>query len=82
MRGWSILNAAPQQDDAKRSVTVFEDALRIDPDNSQARVGLAQAFTLMHRNRWDPERDRILARADERSRASLLSRPTTPTRTT
>src|SRR5439155_9443778 len=32
---------------------------------SQATVGLAQAFTLMHSNRWDPERDRILARADE-----------------
>lgn len=49
MRGWSMLNAAPQQDDAKRSVTVFEDALRIDPDNSQARVGLAHALTLIHR---------------------------------
>src|SRR3989442_1131712 len=65
MRGWSILNGGPGQDDVKRSVAVFEDALRIDPDNSQASVGLAQAFTLMHRNRWDPERDRILARADE-----------------
>ena len=65
MRGWSILNAAPQQDDAKRSVTVFEDALRIDPDNSQARVGLAHALTLIHRNRWDPDRALILARADE-----------------
>ena len=65
MRGWSILNAAPQQDDTKRSVTLFEDALRIDPDNSQARVGLAHALTLIHRNRWDPERALILARADE-----------------
>ena len=65
MRGWSILNAAPNQDDAKRSVTVFEDALRIDPDNSQARVGLAHALTLIHRNRWDPDRARVLARADE-----------------
>jgi adenylate cyclase len=65
MRGWSILNAAPQQDDAKRSVTVFEDALRIDPDNPQARVGLAHALTLIHRNRWDPDRALTLARADE-----------------
>jgi adenylate cyclase len=65
MRGWSILNAAPQRDDARRAVTVFEDALRIDPDNSQARVGLAHALTLIHRNRWDPDRDVILARADE-----------------
>jgi adenylate cyclase len=74
MRGWSILNGGPGQDDVKRSVAVFEDALRIDPDNSQARVGLAQAFTLMHRNRWDPERDRILARADEAvTRAIALS---------
>ncbi len=74
MRGWSILNAAPQQDDAKRSVTVFEDALRIDPDNSQARVGLAHALTLIHRNRWDPDRALILARADEAvTRAIALS---------
>jgi TolB-like protein/cytochrome c-type biogenesis protein CcmH/NrfG len=74
MRGWSILNAAPQQDEAKRSVTVFEDALRIDPYNSQARVGLAHALTLIHRNRWDPERAPILARADEAvTRAIALS---------
>jgi adenylate cyclase len=74
MRGWSILNAAPQQDDAKRSVAVFEDALRIDPDNSQARVGLAHALTLIHRNRWDSERALILARADEAvTRAIALS---------
>jgi len=74
MRGWSLLNAAPQQDDAKRSVTAFEDALRIDPDNSQARVGLAHALTLIHRNRWDPEPARILARADEAvTRAIALS---------
>jgi len=74
MRGWSILNAAPQQDDTKRSVTLFEDALRIDPDNSQARVGLAHALTLIHRNRWDPERALILARADEAvTRAIALS---------
>ena len=74
MRGWSILNAAPQQDEAKKSVTVFEDALRIDPDNSQARVGLAHALTLIHRNRWDPERALILARADEAvTRAIALS---------
>jgi TolB-like protein/class 3 adenylate cyclase/Flp pilus assembly protein TadD len=74
MQGWSILNAAPQRDDAKRAVTVFEDALRIDPDNSQARVGLAHALTLIHRNRWDPDRAPILARADEAvTRAIALS---------
>jgi TolB-like protein/class 3 adenylate cyclase/cytochrome c-type biogenesis protein CcmH/NrfG len=74
MRGWSILNAAPQQDDARKSVAVFEDALRIDPDNSQAGVGLAHALTLMHRNRWHPDRAMILARADEAvTRAIALS---------
>jgi adenylate cyclase len=74
MRGWSVLNGGPSQDDVKRSVAVFEDALRIDPGNSQARVGLAQALTLIHRNRWDPEPARILARADEAvTRAISLS---------
>ena len=53
---------------------MFEDALRIDPDNSQARVGLAHALTLIHRNRWDTERARVLARADEAvTRAIALS---------
>ena len=65
MRGWSILNPAPQREDAKRAVTVFEDVLRIDSHNSQALVGLAHALTLIHRNRWDPDRALILARADE-----------------
>ena len=74
MRGWSILNAAPQRDDARSAVTVFEDALRIDPDNSQARVGLAHALTLIHRNRWEPDRAQILARADDAvTRAIALS---------
>ena len=74
MRGWSILNGGPGQDDVKRSVQVFEDALRIDGNNSQALVGLAQAFTLMHRNRWHPERATILERADEAvTRAIALS---------
>ena len=72
MRGWSLLNAGPGQDDVKRSVAVFEDALRIDPDNSQARVGLAQpsrhARTLGYRT------SKILARADEAvTRAIALS---------
>ena len=74
MRGWSILNAAPQREDARRAVAVFADALQIDPDNSQASVGLAHALTLIHRNRWDPNRALILARADEAvTRAIALS---------
>src|SRR5688500_7602082 len=56
MRGWSLLNAGPNHEDVQNAVALFEAALRIDPDNSQAMVGLAQAFTLQHRNRWDPER--------------------------
>ena len=36
MRGWSVRNGGPNKDDVQRSVTLFEDALRIDPDNSQA----------------------------------------------
>jgi TolB-like protein/cytochrome c-type biogenesis protein CcmH/NrfG len=74
MRGWSVLNAGPNKDDVQRSVTLFEQALRIDPDNSQANAGMAQALTLIHRNRWDPEPATILARADEAvTRAISLS---------
>jgi hypothetical protein len=37
MRGWSVLNGGPNKEGVQRSVALFEDALRIDPDNSQAR---------------------------------------------
>lgn len=49
MRGWSVLNGGPNEEDARGSVELFEDALRLDPDNSQARVGLAQALTPLAR---------------------------------
>ena len=41
MRGWSVLNAGSNKDDVQQSVRLFEEALRIDPDNSQANAGLA-----------------------------------------
>jgi TolB-like protein/class 3 adenylate cyclase len=75
MRGWSVLNGGPNKDDAQRSVALFEDALRIDPDNSQARVGLAQALTLLYRNRWDPEPAKVLARADEAASRAISTAP-------
>jgi len=75
MRGWSVLNGGPNKDGAQRSVALFEDALRIDPDNSQARVGLAQALTLIYRNRWDPEPAKVLARADEAASRAISSAP-------
>ena len=75
MRGWSVLNGGPNKDDAQRSVALFEDALRIDPDNSQARVGLAQALTLIYRNRWDPEPAKVLARADEAASRAIATAP-------
>jgi TolB-like protein/class 3 adenylate cyclase len=75
MRGWSVLNAGPNKDDVQRSVALFEEALRIDPDNSQARVGLAQALTLIYRNRWDPEPAKVLARADEAATRAISTAP-------
>jgi adenylate cyclase len=54
---------------------LFEDALRIDPENSQARVGLAQALTLDYRNRWDPEPAKVLARADEAATRAIATAP-------
>jgi TolB-like protein/class 3 adenylate cyclase len=75
MRGWSVLNGGPNKEDVQRSVGLFEDALRIDPENSQARVGLAQALTLIYRNRWDPEPARVLARADEAATQAIAAAP-------
>jgi len=75
MRGWSVLNRGPHKEDVQRSVALFEDALRLDPDNSQARVGLAQALTLVYRNRWDPEPAKVLARADEAATRAIAAAP-------
>jgi adenylate cyclase len=75
MRGWSVLNGGPNKDDVQRSIGLFEDALRLDPENSQARVGLAQALTLVYRNRWDPEPAKVLARADEAASRAIATAP-------
>jgi TolB-like protein len=75
MRGWSVLYGGPNKEDAERSVALFEDALRIDPDNSQARVGLAQALTLLYRNRWAPEPATVLARADDAASRAISTAP-------
>ena len=75
MRGWSVLNGGPNKEDVQRSVGLFEDALRIDPENSQARVGLAQALIVVYRNRWDPEPAKVLARADEAATRAIVAAP-------
>jgi adenylate cyclase len=76
MRGWSVLNGGPtNKDDVQRSVALFEHALRIDPANGQARVGLAQALILIYRNRWDPEPAQVLARADEAATRAISTAP-------
>jgi adenylate cyclase len=75
MRGWSALNAGSNREDVERSVALFEEALRLGPDNSQARVGLALALTLIYRNRWDPEPAKVLARADEAVTRAISTAP-------
>jgi adenylate cyclase len=75
MRGWSVLNGGPNREDVQRAVGLFEDALRIDPENSHARVGLAQALTSVYRNRWDPEPAKVLARADEAATRAVATAP-------
>ncbi len=75
MRGWYVLNGGPNKEDVQRSVGLFEDALRIDPENSQARVGLAQALTTVYRNRWDPEPAKVLARAEEAATRAIAAAP-------
>jgi adenylate cyclase len=76
MRGWSVLNAGPtNKDDVQKSAALFEDALRIDPANGQARVGLAQALILIYRNRWGPDPAQVLARADEAATQAISATP-------
>jgi TolB-like protein/cytochrome c-type biogenesis protein CcmH/NrfG len=75
MRGWSVLNGGPNKEGVQRAVGLFEDALRIEPENSQARVGLAQALTSVYRNRWDPEPAKVLVRADEAATRAIATAP-------
>jgi len=75
LRGWSGLHGGPNKEEVQRSVALFEDALRLDPENSQAKVGLAQALTLVYRHRWDPERAQVLARADEAATRAIAAAP-------
>jgi len=75
MRGWSLLNGGPSEQDLHRAVALLESAVRIDPDNAQARVGLAQALTLVYRNRWDPDPAAVLARADEAATQAIAAAP-------
>jgi TolB-like protein/class 3 adenylate cyclase/Tfp pilus assembly protein PilF len=75
MRGWSLLNAGPNREDVQTAVPLFEAALRIDPDNVQANVGLAQALIYIYRSRWDPARARVLARADEAATRATAEAP-------
>jgi TolB-like protein/class 3 adenylate cyclase/cytochrome c-type biogenesis protein CcmH/NrfG len=75
MRGWSLLNAGPNREDVQQAVALFEAALRIDPDNSQANVGLAQALIHTYRIAPLPERARLLARADEAATRATAAAP-------
>jgi TolB-like protein/class 3 adenylate cyclase len=75
MRGWSLLNAGPNREDVRQAVMLFEAALRIDPDNTQANVGLAQALIHVYRSRWDPEGAKVLARADEAATRATAVEP-------
>jgi hypothetical protein len=79
LRGWSVLNGGPNQDDVKRSVAVFEDALRIDPDNSQASVAGAGPYahppqSMGSRTREGPGACRRSGHAGHLSRAQLRTR--------
>jgi TolB-like protein/class 3 adenylate cyclase/cytochrome c-type biogenesis protein CcmH/NrfG len=75
MRGWSLLHAGPNREDVQNAVALFEAALRIDPDHIQANVGLAQALIHVLRSRWDPERAKVLARADEAATRATAAAP-------
>jgi TolB-like protein len=75
MRGWSLLNAGPNREDAQEAVALFEAARRIDPDDSQSNVGLAQALIHTYRSARLPERAELLARADEAATRATAAAP-------
>jgi adenylate cyclase len=64
MRGWSVLNQPYSSEQLAQARTLFERALRIDPELPKALVGLAQAMAMQANYRWIDAPAEQLRRAD------------------
>jgi TolB-like protein/Tfp pilus assembly protein PilF len=63
MRGWSVLNQPYSREQLAQSRDLFEKALRIEPDFSQALVGLALTLAIQVNYRWSDAPTEQLAQA-------------------
>lgn len=76
MRGWSTFNRGAARENIAAAVPLFEDALRIDSQQTDALVGLALVLVRTVGYRWtDPPYEQILARADELIARALTAAP-------
>lgn len=65
MRGWSTWNRGLTRENAAAAAPLFEEALRIDPQQTDALVGLATVLVHVANLRWNTEPgERLLERAD------------------
>jgi TolB-like protein len=76
MRGWSITQRGHRRENYVEAIALFEDALRIDSQQTDALVGLANALVATVGSGWNSEpRDKLLGRADELIARELANSP-------
>jgi TolB-like protein/class 3 adenylate cyclase/Tfp pilus assembly protein PilF len=76
MRGWSHWNRGYSRETFAAAAVNFEDALRIDPQQTDALIGLAAVLIRTVGLRWNTEPDeKLLARGEELIRRALTSAP-------
>jgi adenylate cyclase len=76
LRGWSIWNKGFTRENVAAASVLFEDALRVDPQQLDALVGLAFCLIRAVGNRWNTDTaEQSLARADELLTRALAAAP-------
>ncbi|GJE46862.1 adenylate/guanylate cyclase domain-containing protein [Methylobacterium soli] len=75
MRGWAALNRPRSLGNADEASALFERALQLDPDLSEAVLGFARATILKVTARWSLDRTKDISLADEKVRLVLDNKP-------
>jgi adenylate cyclase len=75
MRGWALMHRPRARDNTLQAVALFEDALRADPDNISAALGLGRAYYQMAVQRWTDDPAQSLDKSDQLARRTAILDP-------
>ncbi|ACA15089.1 adenylate/guanylate cyclase with TPR repeats [Methylobacterium sp. 4-46] len=78
MRGWAAVNKPRSRESLGEAVAFFEQALRRDPTNGFAKLGLARAMSSRVISRWSPDPAAEIAEADRIVTAYLAEHANDP----